>query len=352
VAVSSARVFAQISRAEVPTTRDVLMRQAVVLGGSIAGLLAARVLSDHAEHVLVIERDGSGRGAGPRPGVPQGAQVHALLPAGAAQLERWFPGFTEDAIAAGAVVPPGDGSRDQFYLNGDLRVTPPLEYDMPTLSSTRPFLEALVRRRILGLANVTFVTGRADGLIFDGDRVAGVRYLSGEAAPMAEAADLVVDATGRVSRLTDWLAAEDWPRPPMRRIPIRLHYASAMFGYDEQITDQWAVSAQTSPDAATGGRARIGGFLRVEDDRWIMLIAGYGDDRPSHDPDDYIARSRKDFPEVFGDIAERGAMLGGVATYHQADSRRRDFHELKRFPAGWSRPAMPWRRSIPSTARA
>ncbi|WP_202968520.1 FAD/NAD(P)-binding protein [Pseudonocardia sp. HH130629-09] len=58
------------------------MGRAVVLGASIAGMLAARVLADHAEEVLLIDPDGDPTGPEPRPGVPQGGQVHALLPAG------------------------------------------------------------------------------------------------------------------------------------------------------------------------------------------------------------------------------------------------------------------------------
>jgi 2-polyprenyl-6-methoxyphenol hydroxylase-like FAD-dependent oxidoreductase len=335
VAVSPMRAFAKISTPETPSSTAVLLKRAVVLGASIAGLLAARVLSDHAEQVVLIERDASDTGIEPRPGVPQGTQVHALLPAGAVQLERWFPGFAAEAVAAGVVKRPADGSRGQFFINGELRVTTPLTKELPVLMSTRPFLESLVRDRTLAIDNITLVTGRADGLVFDGDRVTGARYLPAGATEAAvERADLVVDATGRSSKLGDWLADNGWRRPPMRRMPIKLNYASAMFAYDEQISDVWTVVSQTMADAAIGRVARIGGFNRVEGNRWIMLIAGYGDDRPSRDPEDYITRCRKDFPEVFGDIAERATMLGEVVTYHQADSRRRDFHELTRFPAG------------------
>jgi 2-polyprenyl-6-methoxyphenol hydroxylase-like FAD-dependent oxidoreductase len=335
VSISPVRAFAEITTARTPESTPVLMKRAVVLGASMAGLMAARVLSDHAEQVLIVERDDSDADAGPRPGVPQGTQVHALLPAGAVQLERWFPGFTDEAIAAGAVVPPADGSRGCFFMNGDLRVAPPVKQDWPVLVSTRPFLEALVRKRTLAVDNIQFVTGRADGLVFDGDRVTGARYVpTGSEEAVTEAADLVVDATGRSSKLGDWLEENGWQRPPMRRMPIKLNYATAMFEYDEGISGVWTAVSQSGADPDTGRIARIGGFTRVEGDRWIMLISGYGDDRPSRDKQDYITRCREDFPEVFGDIAERGTMLGDVITYHQADSRRRDFHELERFPAG------------------
>jgi 2-polyprenyl-6-methoxyphenol hydroxylase-like FAD-dependent oxidoreductase len=78
----------------------------------------------------------------------------------------------------------------------------------------------------------------------------------------------------------------------------------------------------------------MGGVLAVEDDRWLVLVAGYGDDRPSREIEDFRRRCREDFPPVFGQVAERAELIGDVLTYHQADSRRRDYDELERFPAG------------------
>jgi 2-polyprenyl-6-methoxyphenol hydroxylase-like FAD-dependent oxidoreductase len=165
--------------------------------------------------------------------------------------------------------------------------------------------------------------------------VTGASYRpEGDGEPVTVEADLVVDATGRSSRLGDWLEDHGWERPPMRRMPIKLNYATALFRYDESITDLCNVTSQAGADVTPDGAARIGGVLRVEGDRWIMLVSGYGDDRPSRDPEDFVTRCRRDFPPVFGDIAERAEMIGEVLTYHQADSRRRDFHSLRRFPAG------------------
>src|SRR5215472_12795893 len=97
---SRSAIFARLSDPTPPSGTLVLLDTAIVLGGSIAGLLAARVLSDHATSVIIIEKDDPGASAVARPGVPQGAQIHVLLYGGLVQLERWFPGFTDDAIAA------------------------------------------------------------------------------------------------------------------------------------------------------------------------------------------------------------------------------------------------------------
>jgi len=54
---SAARVFADIVESRGPVRRPVVIGQAVVLGGSVAGLLAARILADHAESVVIVDRD-------------------------------------------------------------------------------------------------------------------------------------------------------------------------------------------------------------------------------------------------------------------------------------------------------
>jgi 2-polyprenyl-6-methoxyphenol hydroxylase-like FAD-dependent oxidoreductase len=330
MALSASQLFAEISTPRPPVSPWILMRRAVVLGGSMAGLMAARVLSDHAEEVIVLERDTT-EGTEPRPGVPQGTQVHALLPAGQLQLERWFPGFTAEAIAAGA---PDPGRSDgKVYINDELRQVQDPPPDLPVLITTRPFLEEQVRRWVRAIGNVRIVHGRAEGLLFTERGVRGATYVpDGAAEPVEVGAGLVVDAMGRSSRLNDWLEEHGWPRAPMQRMPIKLNYASALFERDESVSDAWVVISQTIPDKDRV--ARIGGILTVEGDRWLMLIAGYDEDRPSRDAAEYAQRCREYFPSMYGDIAERARMIGGVITYHQADSRRRDFHTVERLPAG------------------
>ncbi len=341
--MSAGRRFEKISAAVPPNDQKVLFRRAVVLGGSIAGLMAARVLSDHADQVLIIERDDLAAldvpddriaadptgSVAPRPGVPQGSQVHALLPSGQIQLERWFPGFVDAALAAGAVNPPPDSHR--FYMDGDLRHDPPTGPAAQGLISSRPFLEALIRHRVLGRANVRTVQGRAEGLIITDGAVTGARYLAaGSDEVTAEPADFVVDASGRSSRLGDWIAGYGFPRPPMRRMGIKLNYATALFKRPPD-PEVWTTISIDTP--APGRTARIAGFTPIEGDRWTMLVSGYADDRPTRDPDDYRRRCEQDFPPEFGEVAGTAERASDVVTYHQADSRRRDFHELDRFPA-------------------
>jgi hypothetical protein len=173
------------------------VHRAVVLGGSFAGLLAARVCSDFADEVVVLEPDDLSDGAS-GPGAPHRQQLHALLAQGHAQLERWFPGIVMEMVSNGAQL--GRGTAVQFYVDGKLR--PPIG-DAEMIGATRPYIEHSVRRRTQALPNVRFVEGRAQGLLLQRDRLRGVRFaVGGERADQELEADFVVDAMGRSSRLS------------------------------------------------------------------------------------------------------------------------------------------------------
>ncbi|MDT5032656.1 MAG: hypothetical protein QOC94_2827, partial [Actinoplanes sp.] len=192
-------------------------------------------------------------------------------------------------------------------------------------------LEALIRHRVLGRANVRTVRGRAEGLTITDGAVTAVRYVAADSAEVAEdPTDFVVDATGRSSRLGDWIADCGFPRPPMQRMGIKLNYATTLYERPPMPELWTTISIDTH---APGRTSRIGGFTPIEGDRWSMLVSGYADDRPTRDPDDYRRRCEQDFPPEFGAIATTAERVSEVITYHQADSRRRDFHRLDRFPS-------------------
>jgi 2-polyprenyl-6-methoxyphenol hydroxylase-like FAD-dependent oxidoreductase len=155
---------------------------AVVLGASIGGLLAARVLSDFYRNVTVVERDILPTEVAQRRGVPQGHHVHALWPRGSQILDDLFPGFLKELVDDGCVVwDDGDFSRailsfggHQFVRSGFM---PKFEYGDSAYYPSRPFLEDHVRRRVRAVSNVTLMEGH-DLVEFtsnvDGTRVTGV----------------------------------------------------------------------------------------------------------------------------------------------------------------------------------
>ena len=87
--------------------------RAIVMGGSIAGLAAAHVLSDHFREVILLERDQFGTVGEHRRGVPQGRHTHSLLAGGLRVLEGFFPGLFEEARRAGGLGV--DLTRDAYW---------------------------------------------------------------------------------------------------------------------------------------------------------------------------------------------------------------------------------------------
>ena len=131
---------------------------ALVIGGSMAGMLAARVLADHFERVTIVERDRFPEdGPVPRKGVPQARHVHALLKRGRVALERLFPGIGDELVAAGA--PTLDMANDIAWLNpAGWGVRFPS--DLGFVSFSRDLLDWHVRRRLAAdTGGVCFLKG-------------------------------------------------------------------------------------------------------------------------------------------------------------------------------------------------
>jgi 2-polyprenyl-6-methoxyphenol hydroxylase-like FAD-dependent oxidoreductase len=177
-------------------------RQAIVIGASMGGLLAARALSDHFDRVTILERDATPDSREHRKGVPHGRSTHGLLAHGSRTLETLFPGFRDDILAEGAI----DGDivgGSIWHISGVTLKSAPS--DLRGYLVSRPTLENAVRRRVRRLANVEIVE-RCDvkGLAISSDRrrVTGVlaRAAGSGDEPQFAPGDLVVDASGRAQR--------------------------------------------------------------------------------------------------------------------------------------------------------
>ncbi|MFE6222818.1 hypothetical protein [Streptomyces sp. NPDC057854] len=316
------------------------MQRAVVMGGSYAGLLAARVLSDHAEEVVVVEPDVIGDdGLGKR--APQRRQLHALLSMGHRRLEHWFPGLTDELVRDGARL--GEGDDVRFYVDGRLKA-PVAASRM--LGATRPFLEDRMRRRVALLPQVRFVRAEVTDLVLRGGHVAGVTTAAPahddgaphdgvpHEIPAEIPADFVVDATGRSSRLGDWLTRHGWDAAPVDRMRIDLGYATASFRRGGELGT--TVVAHSTPGPASGYRPEVtepGALAAVEGDRWSVVLAGYAGHRPGPDPEEFLRRMRRCVAPI-RTVAEESAMIGPVTTYRFVESRRRVHTRLRRFPGG------------------
>jgi 2-polyprenyl-6-methoxyphenol hydroxylase-like FAD-dependent oxidoreductase len=304
---------------------------AVVLGASMAGLLAARVLSDSFRQVTVIERDVLPAEAGQRRGVPQGRHLHALLSRGERVLDDLFPGLTKQVADAGA--PVGDLLGNiRWFLSGHRLVQ--ADIGQPVLFASRPMLEAHVRSSVRDLRGVTFLDGRdiVGPVVSAGNRrVTGVRVRSEGAAEDVIDADLVVDATGRSSRAPLWLEELGYGRPVAEKVTVGVGYASRTYrlppgilGRDRLILQVW-----------TPEHPRAAGLLEQADDRYLLTAAGLLGDHPPTDPegfDRFIASLQ--FPDVREAISA-GVPLDDPVAFHYPANVRQRYERMKDFPDGF-----------------
>jgi len=215
---------------EVGASRAAGRDHAVVVGASMAGLLAARVLADHFARVTVVERDRPPADPSPRGGVPQGRHVHVLLMRGKQLLEGFFPGLDTELAEAGA---PRMDMIAEFPILGIGGWSCRFPSPYVARACSRPLLEGVVRRRLATLPHVHPLDGHVvTGLAADSARVTGVRVRARGDAGAREGtmwADLVVDASGRDSRAPEWLATLGYERPRETTINAFLGYASRLY---------------------------------------------------------------------------------------------------------------------------
>jgi 2-polyprenyl-6-methoxyphenol hydroxylase-like FAD-dependent oxidoreductase len=307
---------------------------AVVLGASMSGLLAARVLAEAYHHVTVVDRDVLPEREEDRKGVPQGRHAHALLPSGAQVLDELFPGMLAGLAAAGAPVL-RDPREFWFSVGGHLLLPQDGEPGDPTYLLSRPFLEGQVRSRVRALPNVS-VRERCEvaGLVTTQarDRVTGARVLPAGARSAEEilSADLVVDATGRGGRASAWLTQLEYEPPAEEEIRIDVQYASRYLRLRPgALNGLRFVLIGTEPTRPTAM------FLAAqESDRWILTLAGYAGHHPPTDPDGFLRFARSVAPpHVFAAIAEADP-LDDIRAHRFPATVRRRYELLRRFPAG------------------
>ncbi|MGI5375164.1 NAD(P)/FAD-dependent oxidoreductase [Streptomyces sp. CA-251387] len=305
---------------------------AVVLGGSLAGLLAARALADVADHVTVVERDVLPDGPEPRKGLPQARHVHQLWSGGVRALEELLPGVVAGLREAGA---------HRLPVTTDMVALSPYGWyrrwaeSHHMLLCSRDLLDATVRAAVLADERIELVEGaEVLGPVGTGAAVTGVRIRPhGKAEPAAErtlSADLVVDATGRGSRTARWLTELGLPAVERREVNSGVAYASRVFRAPEAAREGFPV-VNVQPDPRAGKPGCGGVLLPIEDGRWIVTLFGSRGGEPPTEAEAFVRYAREDLRHpVIADLLAHAEPLTDVA-YTRTTANRRHYYE--RMPA-------------------
>jgi 2-polyprenyl-6-methoxyphenol hydroxylase-like FAD-dependent oxidoreductase len=304
---------------------------AVVIGASIAGLLAAAALSRACPRVTLFDRDALPAEPGPRRGVPQTRQLHALQARGGQALDELLPGLRDELVAAGGVLADMQGDI-HWYLDDYL--LKPARTGLEGIGISRPRLEWLIRSRVAALPGVT-ITDETDvvRLVTAGDQVTGVTVRAARARAAAEetvAADLVIDAAGAGSRTPVWLQELGRDAPRVTRVRAGVTYVTRMYRRDQKQLDGRFGSLFTPyPGRPFGGAA-----LRQEGDRWVVLLAGMVGTEPPLDEDGMIAYAEKFACQDIASVMRESTPLTEPLKYTYPESTRRHYEKLSGLPDG------------------
>lgn len=309
---------------------------AVVIGASIAGLCAARVLSDFYARVTMFERDELPSTAASRNTVPQDRHLHMLMTRGANEFESLFPGLLNQMVDAG--VPTLQSEPQRVYLGAAghvLGTGATLRKEFNAYVPSRPHLEWQLRRRVLQIGNVEIVQRAVAEPKFEParKRVTGVLLdpLAGAdpKSPEFIAADLVVDATGRGTRLPAWLAQWGYQRPTEQTVDVGITYATQKFRIPQDALDEKIVIAGAAHDQSYGI-----GILSNEDDIWVLTTFGVAHAKPPPTFEEMRALAAELLPERFHVALKQAEPVGTPARHAYPVSRWRRYDKLRRFPAG------------------
>ncbi len=306
-------------------------RHAIVIGGSVAGLLTARVLADHFDRVTIVDRDRLPIGAEFRDGVPQSRHLHGLLKRGLNVLEELFPGIESELLAAGAVRLTGRDFLRMSAAGWAKRFDGP-----PLIAASRELIEWSVRSRTLQHPKVGVVQEHeVAGLVLtaDGSGVGGVQIRARGARRLSEiatlCADLVIDASGRSSKAPQWLESMGYSKPQETVINSFLGYASCVFAPGPGFQADWKVMMVGDKPPSM---PRAGALFPIEGGRWMVTLAGYARDYPPTDTAGFMEFARSLRSDILYQAIKDASPLSRISGFRGTLNQRRHYESLTRWP--------------------
>lgn len=298
---------------------------AVIIGGSLSGLLMGRVLAKHFDRVTIVERDTYPDQPIPRKGVPHSCFPHTLMLRGQQILEQLFPGLKAELIENGAIEL--DSLKELAFL------TPAgwaarSSSDLMLLSCSRDLLDWSIRRRFAAFPNVQFLTKTSvTGLLTDAahSKIVGISLHGNEELY----AELIVDASGKASHTPQWLQSLGYQSPSETEVNAFVGYVAQIYQPSPDLSVDWKL---LFAPAAPPHHHRGGAICPIEGDqahpqRWIVALAGGDRDYPPTDEAGFLAFARSLPTSVIADVIEQSTPLTPIYAYYGNENRLRHYDQ-------------------------
>jgi 2-polyprenyl-6-methoxyphenol hydroxylase-like FAD-dependent oxidoreductase len=308
-------------------------KKALIIGGGIAGLLAARVLSEHFDDVLIIERDSLPEKPGTRSGTPQSFHLHQVLPRGEMILESFFPGFSEDIQRLGAF----QREHAQVQMINPYGSIPfPNVGDGKVVTYSRALLEWALRQRVQALPHVRFLYHQeVIGLVTttDGTTVTGVHVRErGQLEQQTQlTADLVIEASGRSSKLSQWLSDLGYQLPESERVSGAIGYSTRYYKIPPHKKDVAVILVESDP--ITGNST--GGVLKaIENDTWVVCLTSIAGEYPPTDARGFDESLTSLISPALAEILQEAEPLTEPRGYRLPECVRHHYEQMEQWPTG------------------
>jgi len=306
--------------------------KAIVIGGGIAGKLAAKALSSYFQHVIILEADRETNDKVPRKRVPQSHHPHVLLKSGEEAIEKLFPEFVTQLIENGSIVT--NFTRDlKWHHFGYWKE--PFSGELTMVQQSRPMLEWHLQRRINQVPNITTTyETMTEDLIVDREqnKILGVRFRSLRTGTEEELyGDMVVDASGFGSKSIEWLKTYGI-EVEEEKVWIQLFYATRLFRLKSQERPEW-VNLLISPSFPENP---YGAFIQtIEENRFSVTFSGYANEHAPQTNEEFFAYAQSlPVPDVL-DFLKQAEPITDIKIHKIPYQVRRRFDMASQIPEGF-----------------
>ncbi|MEV6771983.1 FAD-dependent oxidoreductase [Nocardia sp. NPDC051030] len=299
------------------------MSHAIIIGGGLAGMLAAAAVARHIDRVTIVESDVFPGEPATRRGLPQGAINHMLFSGGADVIDELLPHTTDLLQKRGAhKLPFGEQVVSHTPQGWSLRC----DGDPYVITCSRPLLDHVVRAQVLSYHRITVLeSAKVTGLVGGTARVTGVRLTRRGGVSEILEGDLIIDAAGRRSDAPAWLAELGLPQVREDHLDAGCAYAARTFAANAP-ADFPAVLVQA--DNSTGQPGRAAALLPIEDGRWVCALLGTRGAHPPTDDEGWFDFARALPTSIIADLLATAEPIGGVRPYRDTANRRKHFQEI------------------------